>query len=108
MQNYVPHELEICFYLHGQGEAYPEFVIQLPNGYEPVPYKEIGCDDDGVFLATDDGQVTRIRPEQGIECYEQTEGMAAVHLHLLDSTGESHSEFEVVRLDRESALAYGG
>lgn len=107
MRNHVPSELEICFYVQGHGESYPTFVIQFPPGYHPVAYREMGCDDDGVFLATEDGQVTRIGDDQALECYEHTEGAPALHLTMLDDMGDHHSECEIVRLDRENALALG-
>lgn len=108
MSNQVPNELEICFYVQGHEDAYPIFAIQFPNGYAPVPFKEIGCDEEGVFLATEDGQVTRISHDQGRACYDQAEGAPALLLHMLDDMGDFHSECEIVRLDRESGLAYGG
>ncbi|NTF17638.1 hypothetical protein G6L37_04445 [Agrobacterium rubi] len=107
MRNEVPHELEICFHVQGHSQSYPIFVVQSPPDYDPVVYSEMGCDEDGVFLATEDGQITRIRHEEGIECYEQSEGLPALHLHVLDDMGEHHGEFEIKRLTRESALAYG-
>jgi hypothetical protein len=107
MRNDIPNELEICFYVRGHDEAHSEFVIQFPQDYEPTQYAQIGCDDEGVYLATEGGDLTRIRGEEGVECWEHSQGMSSVHLIALDDTGEIHGEFEVVRVSREDVPVFG-
>lgn len=107
MRNEIPQDMQICMYVRGEGENNSLFITQSPLGYEPAPYASFGCDDDGIFLVTEDGDVTRVEGEAGFECYEHSEGCAAVLLQMLDSNGDFHSEYLITRLARDNAMAIG-
>lgn len=127
MSNGIPQEFEICWYMRGIDEVPDEvdadanaeadvqdmppsaavFVVQLPDDADGVLYTSIGCDDDGVFLVTDNGEKSRINDEAGVECYDDTEGCAFLRLLVLTSRGGHDDEYDITRLPREAALALG-
>jgi hypothetical protein len=83
------------------------FVVQLPDEAIGVRYTSIGCDDDGVFLITDDGEKSRIRDKAGVDCYDDTEDCSFLRLLVLTDKGGHDDEYDISRLPREAALSYG-
>jgi hypothetical protein len=107
MSNGIPEDFEICWYMRGVGELASVFVVQLPDDAAEVRYSSVGCDEDGVFLMTDDGEKTRISDDAGVECYDDTEECTALRLLVLNSRGGHDDEYEIARLPREAALVIG-
>lgn len=107
MRSDIPRDMLMCAYFRGDNETSSVFMIQAAPGTEPVPYVSFGCDDDGVFLVSEDGHVTHVEGEGGIECYEHTADCDVVRLQVWDDMGDFHSEFDIARLPREHAMAIG-
>lgn len=124
MSNGIPQEFEICWYMRGIDQVQDEaeldgdaeadtsaaaavFVVQLPDEADGVRYTSIGCDDEGVFLLTEDGEKSRINDEAGVECYDDTESCAFLRLLVLTNRGGHDDEYDITRLPREAALALG-
>ena len=107
MSNGIPQEFEICWYMRGVGQNASVFVVQLPDDAADVQYSSVGCDDEGVFLLTEDGEKSRINDAAGIECYDDTEDCTFLRLLVLTSRGGHDDEYDITRLPREAALALG-
>ncbi len=131
MSNGIPQEFEICWYMRGVDQlrddddvrlseereddgqmsastaAAAVFVVQLPDDAPGVVYTSLGCDEDGVFLMTDNGDKSRINDAAGIECYDDTEDCMFLRLLVLTSRGGHDDEYDITRLPREAALALG-